>query len=148
MNEAENPPKAAAAEAKPWSPKAEIFPVTAIEAAESSNRSRATPDRQAVAVRSASLVERRGFEPPVSFGSFASGRPFGIRSFSAGMCDDSRRRKLSLCGFFGMAALKSPESRAFRECTECKEDRQFESPLLQQRGTANRRLRMGGSLRL
>ena len=29
-------------------------------------------------VRSASLVEQEGFEPPVPFGSFAPGRPFEI----------------------------------------------------------------------
>ena len=34
-----------------------------------------------LAVRSASLVERRGFEPAVSFVSFTPGRPFKIGSF-------------------------------------------------------------------
>ena len=61
--------------------------------------------RQA-SVRSASLVERRGFELPVLFGSFAPGRPLEIHLFSA---------------------------------KRLKRDRQFESPPLHQRGTANRK---------
>jgi hypothetical protein len=41
--------------------------------------------------------------------------------------------------FFEITASKSPASQTFPEYTERNEDRQFESPLLQRRVTANHR---------
>jgi len=50
-------------------------PVTPLPLSVADARARLRPREP---VRTASLVEQRGFEPPVPFGSFAPGRPFEI----------------------------------------------------------------------
>jgi hypothetical protein len=71
-------------------------------------------------VRSASLLEGRGFELPVLFWVFAFGRPFAIPlCFRLGCVDESRQRKLSVW-FMEFTALKPPTTRVFREHREGK----------------------------
>jgi len=89
------------------------------------------------AVRSASLLERRGFEPPVLFCLFAPWKRVEVAPFSARICQQIRWENNSLIGPRVVALAET--SSLFLSARNHKEDRQFESPPLHQRVTANRR---------
>jgi len=88
------------------------------------------------AVRSASLLEQRGFEPPVLFGLFRLRKEAEAQPLSARICQQIARRIILWSALAQWPSLKPP---GFVSVRNHKEDRQFESPLLQQRGTANHR---------
>lgn len=87
-------------------------------------------------VRSASLVGRRGFGRPLLGLLLLGDRPKST-SFRRGCADESRWREL-LCAVFWIDRVDVSRVTIFPEHTESKEDQRFESPLLLQRGSANR----------
>jgi hypothetical protein len=92
--------------------------------------------RDGPAVRSDSLVERGGFEPPVLFVVPGACERLG---FQRGRRTKTDQRNCSPSDLAAKFWPKTTRTSTLFQGKKPKRDRRFESPLLHQRGTANRR---------